>query len=120
MNLENFHLHLIIGSREEDVRRTNNQEGSKYKVYNFTKRQELHEKLEKMGDDELFFRKIEFSQPERYKEMSSYIDDMFNKNDHKVAMRESIREREVWKKFNKNHYVYDCKEDQKQNSNNQN
>ena len=52
MNIDSFNQHLVIGRNEEDVRRTNNLEGSNYKVYNFTKRQEMHEKLQKMGDDE--------------------------------------------------------------------
>ena len=38
INIDSYHLHFIIGSREEDVRRTSNQDGVDYKVYFFNKR----------------------------------------------------------------------------------
>ena len=67
INIDSYHLHFIIGSREEDVRRTSNQEGVDYKIYVFNKRQELHEKLRRMGEDETLFRRMEILDQEGYK-----------------------------------------------------
>ena len=58
MNIDSFNQHLVIGRNEEDVKRTSNLEGSNYKVYNFTKRQQMREKLTKMGIDEQHFKRL--------------------------------------------------------------
>ena len=94
INIDSYHLHFIIGSREEDVRRTSTQEGDEYKVYFFNKRQDLHEKLDTMGRHETFYRRKEILEPEGYKKLSE--------GDCKAA----IEKREQWKQYNKNYYFY--------------
>ena len=72
MNLDSYNLHLVIGRNEQDVKRTSKVEGSCYRVYNFTKRSQMREKLVSMGNDELIFRRMEREEPEEYKKLSSY------------------------------------------------
>ena len=81
MNIDSFNQHLVIGRNEEDVKRTNNLEGSNYKVYNFTKRQEMHQKLKKMDEDEQRFKRLEREKPDRY---------------NRLATSEYLHETDVW------------------------
>ena len=49
LNIDTHHLHLILGRREEDVRRTNELEGDEYVVISCTSKLDLTNKLKVMG-----------------------------------------------------------------------
>ena len=67
----------------------------------------MHEKLKKMGEDELYFRKMDREEPERYEEMQK---EKYGENEYRVEIRKSIEEREEWKGYNKIHLEKEEKE----------
>ena len=115
MNLDSYNLHLVIGRNEQDVKRTSRVEGSSYRVYNFTKRSQLREKLASMAYEELRFQRMEREEPETYEKLSSleYVnegnmkdsyDDNMKKQEGRKWWKKRKEEREKWKCYNKLYY----------------
>ena len=105
MNIDSHHLHFIIGRREEDVRRTSEQDGDGYLVYYFNKKQDLHIKLSSMGITETKYKKLEMLEPAYYEKLK--------KSGCEEEKSYEVRERERWKRYNQ-YYYYNIQEQKRE------